>query len=126
VVYCIKCGAENNDDSHYCSKCGAAFAPKNLETRVEDFGQRAEEWGEEIGRRAESWGKHTGKRMEKECFGLPHGGTIIGIIFGLFIIIVGLGMIYDWNLNIGAYVIIIIGVLIAVSAVYNLARRSSR
>jgi hypothetical protein len=126
VVYCTKCGAENKDDSQYCSKCGATFAPKNLEARVEDFGRRAEEWGEEIGRRAESWGEHTGKRMEKECFGLPHGGTIIGIIFGLLIIIVGLGMIYGWNLNIGAYVIIIIGVLIAVSAVYNLARRSSR
>lgn len=126
MVYCTKCGAENSDESQYCSKCGAAFAPKNLEGHVEEFGRRAEEWGEEMGRRAESWGEHTGKRMEKECFGLPHGGTIVGIVFGLFIIIVGLGMIFNWNLNIGAYVIIIIGALIAISAVYTLARRNPR
>jgi hypothetical protein len=126
VVYCTKCGAENSDGSQFCSKCGAAVAPKNLEERVEEFGRRAEEWGEELGRRAEAWGEDTGKRMEKECFGLPHGGTIVGIIFGIFIIIVGLGMIFNWNLNIGAYVIIIIGALIALSAVYNLSRRSSR
>jgi len=126
MVYSTKCGAENSDESQYCSKCGAAFAPKNLEGRVEEFGRRAEEWGEEMGRRAESWGEHTGKRMEKECFGLPHGGTIVGIVFGLFIIIVGLGMIFNWNLNIGAYVIIIIGALIAISAVYTLARRNPR
>ncbi len=126
MVYCTKCGAENSDESQYCSKCGVPLAAKNLETRVEDFGRRAEEWGEEMGRRAEAWGDQTGKRMEKECFGLPHGGTIVGSIFGLLIIIVGLGMIFNWNLNIGAYVIIIIGVLIAISALYNLSRRNAR
>ena len=126
MVYCTKCGAENSDGSQYCSKCGAALTPRNLENRVEEFGRRAEEWGEEIGRRAEAWGEHTGKRMEKECFGLPHGGTIAGIIFGLFIIIVGLGMVFNWNLNIGAYVMIIIGAFIAISAVYHLARRNPR
>lgn len=126
MVYCTKCGTESSDESQYCSKCGATLAAKNLEERAEEFGRRAEEWGEEMGRRAEAWGEHTGKRMEKECFGLPHGGTIIGIIFGLLIIIVGLGMIFNWNLNIGAYVIIIIGVLIATSALYKLSRRKPR
>jgi hypothetical protein len=126
MVYCTKCGAENSDESQYCSKCGVNLAAKNLEERAEEFGRRAGEWGEEMGRRAEAWGEHAGQRMEKECFGLPHGGTIAGIIFGLFIIIVGLGMIFNWNLNIGAYVIIIIGALIAISALYNLSRRKPR
>ena len=106
----------------YCSKCGANLK-ENFEDRTEAFGKQAEEWGKALGKRAEEWGEDFGNRMEKECFGLPHGGTIVGIIFGLFIIIIGVGMIMGWTLNIGAYAMILIGALILLSAIYALTRK---
>ena len=47
------------------------------------------EWGENIGKRAEEWGKDFPKRIEKECFGIPHGSTIIGLNIGIIIILIG-------------------------------------
>ncbi len=77
MVYCSKCGTKNEEDAKYCTKCGA-----NLEvSREKRFERRAEEWGEDIGKRAERWGEQFGKRAEEECFGLPNGGAIAGIIW---------------------------------------------
>jgi hypothetical protein len=119
MVYCIKCGAENVDNAKYCYKCGT-----NLEISPEKgFEKRVEKWGEEFGRRAEEWGEDLGRRVEEDCFGLPHGGSIAGIIFGIFILIIGLGILFDWSVNIGGYVIVFIGVLILASAIYGLSRR---
>ena len=32
------------------------------------------------------------RRVEGECFGLPNGGMIAGIVIGLIVIVVGLGL----------------------------------
>jgi len=80
----------------------------------------------------EEWGEQVGKRAEKECFGLPHGGTIVGLIVGIIIIIVALSWIPGlispevrevtdplfWPV-----VIIVFGILILAGALYGLRRR---
>ena len=128
MVYCTKCGTTNEEDAKYCTKCGANLGV----SREKSFERRAEEWGEEIGRRAEEWGDQFGKRAEEECFGLPHGGVIVGLIIGAIIIIVGLSWIPGlippevrdvtdpvfWPL-----IVIVFGILVIAGATYGLSRR---
>ena len=128
MVYCIKCGTQNKDDAKYCTQCGSTLDG----TREKSLEQRAEEWGEEFGRRAEEWGEDFGRRVEEGCFGLPHGGVIVGLLFGIIVIIVGLSMVpglippeiriaaepYFWPT-----IIIIVGVLVIAGALYRFTRR---
>jgi ribosomal protein L40E len=132
LVYCVNCGTTNEEDAKYCTKCGANLdvsREKRLERREEDwgedFGRRAEEWGEDFGRRAEEWGKQMEREFKNDCFGLPHGGTIVGILFGIIIIILGfawLANINIWN-YLGPIAAIIIGILIITGVAYRLIRR---
>jgi len=121
LVYCSKCGTKNEDGAKHCTKCGA-----NLEVSMEKrWERRAEEWGEEFGRRAEEWGRHMEREFKDECFGLPHGGAIVGIILGIIILILG----FAWlaNINIWAYLgplaVIIVGILIIAGVAYGVTRR---
>jgi hypothetical protein len=132
MVYCVKCGTKNEESAIHCIKCGAKLVSKegswekSMEKWGEDFGKRAEKWGEEFGKRAEEWGDKFGKRAERECFGLPHGGLIFGVLIGLIIILVGISSLltgsgilsYFWPL-----LIIVFGLLIAAGALYSLTRR---
>ncbi|MDH5419600.1 MAG: zinc ribbon domain-containing protein [Candidatus Bathyarchaeota archaeon] len=122
MVYCTECGTKNEEDVEYCIKCGAnLWVPR--EKRLE---RRAKEWGEEFGRRAEEWGEQFGRRAEKECFGLPHGGAIVGLIIGAIIILLGLSLVLGieiWN-YLWAFIIIVIGLLIVAGAIYSFSRRS--
>ena len=108
MVTCTKCGAQNEEDAKFCVNCGA-----RIEVRRERHG----------GSCFEPEG-----RIEHECFGLPHGGAIIGIIIGMFIIVYGFGMI--WELDIGRYTgalfVVIIGLLIVAGAIYGILRRTRR
>ena len=128
MVYCTKCGTKNDEDAVHCTKCGA-----NLEvSREKRFERRVEEWGEGFGRRAEEWGEQFGKRAEEKCFGIPHGGLIVGLIAGIIIIIVGLSFVPGlippevrevtdplfWPV-----LIIIFGILIVAGALYQYSRR---
>ena len=121
MVYCTKCGTKNEEGAGYCVKCGAKLISKE-----ESWDKRMEKWGEEFGKRVEEWGEDFGRRAEKECFGLPHGGIIFGLLIGLIIILVGLSSLFSgseatrffWPL-----LIIVFGVLIAVGALYSLTRR---
>jgi hypothetical protein len=70
--------------------------------------------------------------MESECFGLPNGGVIIGAIFGIVIIIVGLGLFlqasgYTVNFwpTIWPIIVIIFGVLLLAGALYRRRRYAS-
>jgi hypothetical protein len=123
MVYCTKCGTKNEEGTEYCSKCGANLGvsrEQKIERRAEEFGRRAEEWGEQFG-----------KRAEKECFGLPHGGAIVGLVIGIIIILVGLSQvpgILPSEINLWDYiwplVIIIFGILLIAGALYSYSRRS--
>lgn len=122
MVYCTKCGTKNEEDVEFCVKCGANLWVSR-EKRLE---RRAKEWGEEFGRRAEEWGEQFGRRAEKECFGLPHGGAIVGLIVGVIIILLGVSFVLGieiWN-YLWALIIIVIGILIVAGAIYSLRRRS--
>jgi len=69
--------------------------------------------------------------MEEECFGLPRGGAIFGVMIGAVIIIVGLlyllGQIFDWEVNVWEtlwpLLMIVVGILILAGAAYGLSRR---
>ena len=111
MVYCTKCGAKNEEGVEYCIKCGANLWVSR-EKRLE---RRAKEWGEQFGRRA-----------EKECFGLPHGGAIVGLIIGTIIILLGVSLVLGieiWD-YLWALIIIVIGILIVAGTIYSLSRRS--
>ena len=101
MVYCTKCGAKNPDDAVVCAQCGAS-----LET------------GTYMPRRYE-------RRHEEECFGLPWGGAIAGIIVGLIIILAGLSWLLGfafWRI-IWPLIVIIFGILVLAGALYGLRRR---
>jgi uncharacterized membrane protein YvbJ len=119
MVFCAQCGADNKDGARYCSKCGAALGSP----RDAGWEQRVETWGEQFGERMERWGEDVGRNMENECFGLPHGGMIAGIVFGLIVILVGLSVLWGWTLEIGGVIAIIIGILIAAGALYSVLRK---
>jgi len=117
MVYCTKCGAENEDEASNCVNCGAPLQVYSPEKR--DWEEEIEIRAEEFGERAEKFGK----RMENECFGLPRGGAIFGLFIGIIIILVGLQQLFGWNIDFGSFAIIIVGILIAAGAIYGSSRR---
>ncbi len=110
MVYCSKCGAKNEDDAKVCIGCGVSlYAPRRVAKRREDecFGPRRE------------------KRVEEECFGLPYGGAIVGIIFGIIVLVLGFAWLAEidiWS-YIGPLFVIMIGVLIIAGVAYGASRR---
>ena len=101
MVYCTKCGAKNEEDAAVCVKCGAPLVAQP------------------------PWRRERRRAMEEECFGLPHGGAIIGLVFGIIIILVGLSMLPGIEIGkyIGAVLVIIFGILILAGALYRYSRR---
>ena len=113
MVYCTKCGTQNEDEASNCVNCGASLRVSRRESRgwEEEIEVRAEEFGE----RAEEFGR----RMESECFGLPRGNSIIGILIGLAIILVGVRELLGWSIDIGPFAAIVVGVLIIAGVLYQ-------
>ncbi len=112
LVYCSKCGAKNEDDAKVCVGCGASlYAPRRVAKRGgnECFGPKEE------------------RRFEEECFGLPYGGAIVGIIFGVIILVFGIAwLIPEVELNwetIWPVFVILLGILIIVGVIYRATRR---
>jgi hypothetical protein len=69
------------------------------------------------------------RKMESECFGLPNGGMIVATIFGLIIIIAGIGLflqasglIVDFGSYLWPLTIIIFGVLILAAGLFGRRR----
>lgn len=67
------------------------------------------------------------RKMEDECFGLPGGGSIVGLVIGLIIILVGLSYLlremYGIQIAWWPFVVIIFGVLMILGALTGLRRR---
>lgn len=99
MVYCQKCGTKNEDEADFCASCGA-----NLKT------------GTHVSRR------HERRKTEQDCFGLPHGGAIAGIILGIIILFWGLTMMFSISIPFWYIIIIIIGILMIVGAIYRATR----
>lgn len=110
LVYCSKCGAKNEDTTQVCVGCGASlYVPKHAAKHKgnECFGPKEE------------------KRFEDECFGLPYGGAIVGIIFGAIILIFGFAWLVGVSLweYIGPLLVITVGILIVAGVAYAATRR---
>jgi uncharacterized membrane protein YvbJ len=101
MVYCSKCGAKNEDDARTCAQCGANLYAMG--------------------------GREHHRHMESECFGIPRGGAVASLVFGLIIILVGVSLYVESTYNIQVHwwpiVIVIFGVLIAVGALYGMRQR---
>jgi len=100
MVYCTKCGIKNEDDVKFCTSCKESLNAHQTVTREQ-------------------------QQKENECFGLPHGGSIGGLVIGFIIILWGLSSVLD--IDFGSYlwtiVIIIFGTLMVAGALYSMNRR---
>jgi uncharacterized membrane protein YvbJ len=99
MVYCPKCGTNNKEDTKYCVKCGTPL--------YENASMRA------------------AQEKRDECFGLPHGSAIFGLVFGLIIILWGVRELLGWTIDLGPFITIIIGILIAAGALYGYTSKKS-
>jgi len=63
------------------------------------------------------------RRERDDCFGLPNSGAIAGIVFGLIIVVGGLSLLFEWEINIMAFITVIFGTLIVAGAIYKLTQR---
>ena len=76
--------------------------------------------------------RRPGKPKDDECFGLPNGDAVCGVIFGGIIIISGLAWVMGWDFAtlwetaIGPYLVILFGVLIIAGAVFSSTRKKRR
>jgi uncharacterized membrane protein YvbJ len=95
MVYCAKCGAKNDDNAKVCSQCGALLYVTT--GRPEHY-----------------------RRMEDECFGIPRGGTVVGIFIGLIILLAGISLLFQelYKINIPwwPFIVILFGLLIIIGA----------
>jgi ribosomal protein L40E len=98
MVYCTKCGTKNEDDAEVCAKCKEPLVGR---TRV----------------------KRERRHKENECFGLPHGGSIAGLVIGLLIILWGVTSFLDIELPLWSFIIIIFGTLMVAGAIYSMGRK---
>ena len=102
MVYCPKCGTKNEDTADFCVKCGASLQTGTVASRLAER-----------------------RKAEQECFGLPHGGAIAGIIIGAIILLWGGSMllqqagIISESPNFWYIIIIVIGILIIAGAIYG-------
>ena len=108
MVYCHECGTKNEDDAEYCSKCGASL--KDRDYRDERHHHRHD-------RRY--------RRHRNEAFGLPNGSMIVGLLFGILLILFGISTYYGIELwrYLWPIIIVIVGILIVAGAISNYARR---
>jgi hypothetical protein len=111
MIRCSSCNIENRDDAKFCINCGSSIYSYSVGEKSEDncFGQPE-------------------KRLEDECFGIPHGSVIVGLIFGAFIIFVGLSILAGFNIEsfIGPFIVIVIGLLIVIGSIYGLSRKKGK
>ena len=100
MVYCTKCGKKNEDDAVNCVECDEPLGSYRAVRRER-------------------------RRKEDECFGLPHGGAIAGLVIGLIIILWGVSTVLDIDLgdHWWAFIIVIFGILMVAGALYSLNRK---
>jgi len=94
MVYCTKCGELNEDGAEYCTKCEASLTARDRTRRV---------------------------RSDRDmCFGAPMEGHVLGIFFGLMIVLWGVSQIMNIDVNLFAIVAVVSGLYI----VWNALKKS--
>ena len=102
MVYCVKCGAKNASSGERCTQCGASL-------EIDTYPPR-----------------RISRRRQEECFGLPGGNIIPGLIFGTMIILAGISWIVGfefWDFF-WPFIIVIFGILMVAGSLYKLQHRS--
>ena len=105
MVYCPKCGTMNDDTAEFCVKCGASLRTGTYESR-----------------------RYERRRAESECFGLPHGGAIVGLVIGIIVLLWGAFALAKQSGLIAAspdfWIIVVIanGVLLIAGGIYRMNR----
>ncbi len=104
---CAACDYENDDDADFCARCGAHLADKTVKPQVHEEDKDC--YGSE----------------DDDCFGLPYGGAICGLILGVFIILWAVGAFLGWSIWDYFWPIILVtfGVLIVAGAIYSMRKR---
>jgi uncharacterized membrane protein YvbJ len=103
MIYCPKCGTKNDDTADFCVKCGASLQTGTVASR-----------------------RYERRRVQQECFGLPHGGAIVGIVIGAIILLWGISMLLQQTgiitqaFDFWYVIIIVIGILIVAGAIYKI------
>jgi uncharacterized membrane protein YvbJ len=112
LVYCSKCGTKNEEDAEFCVKCGASLTGPTAQRR-------------ERRRREKQEKQEKGEKPEQECFGLPHGSAIIGVIIGAIVILWGISSFIeiDFGETFWPLIIIVFGILIVAGALYQYGRK---
>jgi hypothetical protein len=85
MVYCPKCGELNEEDTRFYKSCGASL-------------------------RRRSYGRFSDER--EMCFGVPMSGNILGLFFGVMIILWGVTELLRLNINLWALALIGFGVIL--------------
>ncbi|MGA2683201.1 MAG: zinc ribbon domain-containing protein [Candidatus Bathyarchaeia archaeon] len=110
MVYCSKCGTQNSDNATICSHCGAPLYT--------------------VGQQYPGSEREHYRRVEGECFGLPNGGMIVSLVVGIIIILLGIGVFlrvtYGVTLNFWPLILVIVGVLVILGALFGRRRYSTR
>ncbi len=94
MVYCTKCGELNEDGTEYCKKCGDSLTSRDRTRRV--------------------------RRDRDMCFGAPMEEHVLGIFFGLMIVLWGISQIMNIDVNLFAIVAVVFGLYI----VWNALKKS--
>jgi hypothetical protein len=96
MVYCTRCGEQNEEGTEYCKKCGVSLKP-----------------GSRI--------RH--RRDDRElCFGVPMAGHTWGLIFGLVIVLWGISELLGFSFNFWAIFAVAFGLIL----LYNALQMTSR
>ncbi len=106
MVYCSRCGTQNPDTNVHCTNCGAPLYT--------------------VGQNYPGSDREHYRRMEGECFGLPNGGMVVGLVIGIIIILFGLSFLLNWSLPFWPIIIIVFGLLIVFGALYRRRRYIER
>jgi len=122
MIYCKKCGAQNSPTDTYCIKCGATIKEPTKKT----WEKQIEDGAEDFGRRAEQWGQEFGKHAQEDCFGLASNTAMIGLLLGIFIVIAGILWVmgFPFLRVFGSILIVAFGIIILVASLKTLNKKS--
>lgn len=85
MVYCTKCGEQNEEDRRYCKNCGEPLYARAVRRRRSD---------------------------REMCFGVPMAGYTWGLLIGLVIVLWGASELLGIGFNIAALFAVAFGLLI--------------
>lgn len=86
MVYCTKCGEQNEEGTEFCKKCGAPLGARTV--------------------------RRVYRREREQCFGVPMAGYTWGLLIGLVIVIWGASELLNLNFEFFAVFAVIFGALI--------------